>query len=598
MNFADLGLPEALCRVLQNKDINEPTPVQEQAIPLALAGKDVIASAKTGTGKTYAFALPLVTKLMNDPKGIALVLVPTRELAAQVHSVLQALLQAADLSAPCLLIGGVSFGPQIASLRRKPRVLIATPGRLLDHLRQGQWRLPELKILVLDEADRMLDMGFMPQVKGILEFLTGERQTMLFTATLPKEIRQVCNRLMQDPEEIFVDPPSTANTNIEQKMQLVEDQDQKNDALLEALQNQQESVLVFARTKRRTDRVATYLQQYGVEAERIHGDRSQAQRQKAIASFRRGQVRILVATDIAARGLDIPSVELVVNFDLPEVREDYVHRIGRTGRAGATGEALSLVLPEEEKHWSYLQGERNNPALPPRQRGGGKPQQGGRRGERSDRGERRGERGERSGRGFGFKRGQENRRDSGARRKDFENRGFAQAEASESARPESRPENRRERREKKFGSSFGKPARTERSDRPDRGEKRGWGKPERREPRSGFRDSSRAPAPRWGKNKESNEGRSDRGGYFDQPLKRRDRSERPQQNRSWGQDRPERQDRGEVRSREKRPFVKDSAERGSGGFGRKPQRKGSSWGYIAGKEKKQARKGSGHSHKY
>jgi ATP-dependent RNA helicase RhlE len=286
-----------------------------------------------------------------------LVLVPTREIAIQVQNVMGPYLREMGLYSPALVIGGVSFGPQIQALRRNPPVIIATPGRLNDHLSEGKLKLRHVTALVLDEADRMLDMGFLPQVRQVLRHLSEDRQTLLFSATMPPDLKSACRELLRDPEQISVDSPNTANVDIEQRMQEV-DMKGKQDALLEALNAQTESVLVFARTKRRTDRVAEFLENYGMRAERIHGDRSQMQRQNAINLFRSGKVKVLVATDIAARGLDIPLVELVVNYDLPEAKEDYVHRIGRTGRAGAKGVALSFVTPEERGHWASITGQK------------------------------------------------------------------------------------------------------------------------------------------------------------------------------------------------------------------------------------------------
>ena len=356
MKFSEFGLPESLCAALEKSGITTPTPVQEKAIPFALEGRDIIASARTGTGKTLAFTLPLLARMEADPEANTLVLVPTRELATQVQAVMKPLLRVLNLPAPCVLIGGVAIGPQVAELRRNPRVIIATPGRLIDHQQNGKLRLNNIRCLVLDEADRMLDMGFMPQVRNVLKHIPQlERQTLLFTATLPTDLRKIIQEFMKKPEQIMVDPTSTTAATIEQKMLNV-NQDAKSNALLEAVNAQPESILVFARTKRRTDRIASFLDKYGVKVDRIHGDRSQGQRQRAIDAFRSGRVRVLVATDIAARGLDIPLVELVINYDLPEAKEDYVHRIGRTGRAGATGEALSFVAPDELRQWAEISG--------------------------------------------------------------------------------------------------------------------------------------------------------------------------------------------------------------------------------------------------
>jgi len=383
MKFLELGVPEKLCVVLEQGGITEPTAVQNGAIPAALSGRDVISSARTGSGKTLAYALPMIARLSQNAGATALILVPTRELGVQVQGVLQPYLRAMQIPAPVLVIGGVSFGAQAGNLRRNPRVVIATPGRLIDHLQNGKLRLDTVRALVLDEADRMLDMGFLPQVKQILKHLSSDRQTMLFTATMPSDLKQAIQTMMRDPLQISVDSPNVANVDIEQTM-LEVSQDGKTDALLEAINGQVDnSVIVFARTKRRTDRVAKFLEGYGVRAERIHGDRSQAQRQNAINLFRSGKVKILVATDIAARGLDIPLVELVINFDLPEAKEDYVHRIGRTGRAGAKGVALSFVAPDERGHWADITGAKRPPGTsgrPPRQQQqgrGGRPGGGG-----------------------------------------------------------------------------------------------------------------------------------------------------------------------------------------------------------------------------
>jgi len=355
MNFLELGLPEKICHALQLAGITTPTAVQAGAIPAALSGRDLISTARTGSGKTLAYALPMLIRLSQNPGANALVLVPTRELGVQVQTVLQPFMRSLQLGNPCLIIGGVSMRPQVNDLRNRPRVIIATPGRLIDHIQNGKLRLDNVKVLVLDEADRMLDMGFLPQVKNVVRVLSQDRQTMLFTATMPSDLRQVLRDLLKDPEQILVDAPSTVNTDIEQKMVEVSSTG-KQDALLEAVNSKTESVLVFTRTKRRTDKVAQFLLSYGVKADRIHGDRSQGQRQKALDAFRTGRVKVLVATDIAARGLDIPLVELVVNFDLPEGKEDYVHRIGRTGRAGARGEAISFVAPEDRAQWADIMG--------------------------------------------------------------------------------------------------------------------------------------------------------------------------------------------------------------------------------------------------
>ena len=378
MTFQALGLPEKMCLALQNAGITTPTAVQAGAIPAALAGKDLISTARTGSGKTLAYSLPMLMRLSQNPGANALVLVPTRELGVQVQTVLDPFMRSMNLGRSCLIIGGVSMRPQSNDLRNRPRVIIATPGRLIDHIQNGKLRLDAFKLLVLDEADRMLDMGFLPQVRNVVRVLSTDRQTMLFTATMPSDLRGVLRDLLKNPEQILVDAPSTVNTDIEQKMVEVSSTG-KHDALLDAVNEKQETVLVFTRTKRRADKVAEYLLSLGVRADRIHGNRSQAQRQKALDSFRSGRIKVLVATDIAARGLDIPLVELVVNFDLPEQKEDYVHRIGRTGRAGAKGEALSLVAPEDRAQWADIMGVKRPPGAvkPVRNQQQHRPSQGG-----------------------------------------------------------------------------------------------------------------------------------------------------------------------------------------------------------------------------
>lgn len=322
-----------------------PTPIQARAIPCALQGKDVLGIAQTGTGKTLAFGLPIVNALPSAD-GNALVLVPTRELAEQVAQTMSIICQPFRMRT-CLLIGGASMNIQLQNLRRGPRVVIATPGRLIDHMLQGTIRLRNVKYLVLDEADRMLDMGFEPQIKTILEAIPEKRQTMLFSATMPPEIRRLTHKYMHSPETIEVAPAGTAAELVEQELYIIK-RDQKKPLLEKLLTDSSGPALVFVRTKRMAAKLAHDLHKEFLVAE-IHSDRSQSQRRNAIEGFKSGKYRILIATDIAARGIDVKNIQLVINYDLPDEADSYIHRIGRTGRAGKTGRAVSLATPDQGK---------------------------------------------------------------------------------------------------------------------------------------------------------------------------------------------------------------------------------------------------------
>ncbi len=351
--FTQFQLPNSLSRALHEMEFHEPTPIQSQAIPIALTGQDLIATAQTGTGKTAAFSIPTATSLLNNPQKIALVLAPTRELALQIELVWKELTRfSPELRAACV-IGGTSFSMQSKALSRQPRLIIATPGRLLDHLNQRTVNLTKVGVLILDEADRMLDMGFAPQLTQILRFVPRDRQTLLFSATWESELDQLAKKYLRDPARIAVGTTSQAAKSIEQSTVSTTTKN-KNDTLLDELNKRQGSILIFARTKSRTDRLSRYLDSYGLEVGRIHGGRSQGQRNLALSGFRSGQIRILVATDIAARGIDVAEIAHVINYDLPQKAEDYVHRIGRTGRAGATGQALSILTPEDHEQWREI----------------------------------------------------------------------------------------------------------------------------------------------------------------------------------------------------------------------------------------------------
>ncbi len=348
-SFDELGLAEPVLRAIREQGYHTPTPIQTQAIPPVLAGRDLIGCAQTGTGKTAAFALPVLQTLAGKPRARApraLIVSPTRELAAQIGEDCRAYGRHLPLSGT-VIFGGVSQEKQVAALRRGVDILVATPGRLLDLLEQGHVRLDAVSILVLDEADRMLDMGFLPDVRRIIRSVPVERQTLLFSATMPREIADLAARFMVDPVRVAVAPPASAAETVDQKVYLVGRED-KPQLLAHLLADPAMArVLVFTRTKHGADRLCKRLDRDRIGAAAIHGNKSQNQRTRALDEFRRGQVRVLVASDIAARGLDIDDVTHVVNFDIPNEPETYVHRIGRTGRAGASGQALSLCAPEE-----------------------------------------------------------------------------------------------------------------------------------------------------------------------------------------------------------------------------------------------------------
>ncbi|MGA9093804.1 MAG: DEAD/DEAH box helicase [Pseudomonas alloputida] len=359
MSFASLGLSEALVRAIEAAGYTQPTPVQQRAIPAVLQGRDLMVAAQTGTGKTGGFALPILERLFpaghpdksqrhgpRQPR--VLVLTPTRELAAQVHDSFKVYARDLPLVSACIF-GGVGMNPQIQAIAKGVDVLVACPGRLLDLAGQGRVDLAHVEILVLDEADRMLDMGFIHDVKKVLARLPAKRQNLLFSATFSKDITDLADKLLHNPERIEVTPPNTTVERIEQRVYRLPASHKR--ALLAHLitLGAWEQVLVFTRTKHGANRLAEYLEKQGLTAAAIHGNKSQNARTKALADFKANSVRVLVATDIAARGLDIDQLPHVVNFELPNVEEDYVHRIGRTGRAGRSGEAISLVAPDEEK---------------------------------------------------------------------------------------------------------------------------------------------------------------------------------------------------------------------------------------------------------
>jgi len=354
MSFQDLGLNEALLKAVKAEGYTTPTPIQKQAIPTIIQGKDVLAAAQTGTGKTAGFTLPLLEKLSKTQPHMkkyqirALVLTPTRELAAQVHESFKVYGKHMPFKST-VIYGGVGINPQLATLRKGVDIVIATPGRLLDIAGQKGIDFSALEVLVLDEADRMLDMGFIHDIKKLMKMMPKQRQTLLFSATFSKEIKALASGLLKEPKLIEVARENSTATQISQVVHYV-DKHRKRELLSQLIKTKKwEQVLVFTRTKHGANKLTKQLEEGGITAAAIHGNKSQGARTKALANFKEGKVRVLVATDIAARGIDIDQLPHVVNYELPNIAEDYVHRIGRTGRAGQSGEAVSLVCVDEHK---------------------------------------------------------------------------------------------------------------------------------------------------------------------------------------------------------------------------------------------------------
>lgn len=349
--FAELSLAKPLLRAVEEQGYKIPSPIQQKAIPEILKGSDLLASAQTGTGKTAGFTLPLLQQLMEKPRAksnriLTLILAPTRELAAQVHENVQQYSKYLDLRS-MVVFGGVKINPQMMKLRSGVEILIATPGRLMDLYRQNAVRFDQVETLVLDEADRMLDMGFIHDIKRIIALLPRTRQNLLFSATFSDDIRKLARELLNNPVEIDVTPRNTTAPKVQQIVHPV-DKARKAALLCHLIHKQQwQQALVFSRTKHGANKLVKLLAAENIESMAIHGNKSQGQRTKALHDFKAGKIKILVATDIAARGIDIDSLPIVINFDLPQVSEDYVHRIGRTGRAGAAGQAISFVCADE-----------------------------------------------------------------------------------------------------------------------------------------------------------------------------------------------------------------------------------------------------------
>ena len=352
-NFEGFGLSQELNKSLFKMDYKAPTPIQEKSIPLALQGHDILGSAQTGTGKTAAFSIPLVEALLRNPHGTALVLTPTRELAQQVLNVIHQLLGHQSPIKTAFIIGGASMDKQLKQLRSNPRIIVGTPGRINDHLERGTMDLGHAGFLVLDETDRMLDMGFGVQLDRIIKFLPEKRQTLMFSATLPQGIIKLSSKYLKSPQRVSVGETNVVAQNIKQEVIRIEQGDKYKELLVQ-LHERTGSVLVFIKTKHGADRMAKNLRRDGFTSEALHGDLRQNKRDKVMKNFRAQNFRILIATDIAARGLDVPHIEHVINYDLPQVAEDYIHRMGRTARAGAEGSALSFVSGQDSRKWHAI----------------------------------------------------------------------------------------------------------------------------------------------------------------------------------------------------------------------------------------------------
>lgn len=347
-NFQDFDLPDVLQKALIRIKYVTPTPIQAQAVPMALAGKDILGSAQTGTGKTAAFLLPLITYLLSGKEETAIVLAPTRELAMQIATFAAQLMGRMPYT---LLIGGDSMSKQLNQLRARPRLIVGTPGRVNDHLERGSLKLDHTHFLVLDEADRMLDMGFGIQIDSIVKRMPKQKQTLMFSATLPTGITRLAEKYMSNPERISVE--TTHKIDIDQQIIHVTN-DTKYSELVQALESRAGSIILFVKTKMGTEKLAYKLQKEEHNADFIHGDLKQSRRERVIRRFKEGKFRILVATDVAARGIDIPHIGHVINYDLPQCPEDYVHRIGRTARAGEKGASLSLIAPDDRRKWTEI----------------------------------------------------------------------------------------------------------------------------------------------------------------------------------------------------------------------------------------------------
>jgi ATP-dependent RNA helicase DeaD len=352
-NFRSLNLEQTLMDSIAFINFKTPTPIQAQAIPVALEGKDILGTAQTGTGKTAAFGIPLINFLLKTKKDNALIMTPTRELAAQVMQTMNSLIGRGNIGT-ALLIGGDSMQKQLKQMRRNPRLIVGTPGRINDHLKRNTLRLNNTTFLVLDESDRMLDMGFTPQINQVLQSVPKKHQTLLFSATLGNNIIQLAERYLSNPVRIAVGSTSTPIEKIKQEVIHVKDGDKYNQ-LIKEIYNRQGSILIFVKTRRNAEKMVKRLKYDDHDADAIHGNLRQSKRDRVIKAFRNGHFRILVGTDVASRGLDIPAIKHVINFDLPQLPEDFIHRLGRTARAGADGSALSFIGEQDRGKWNAIQ---------------------------------------------------------------------------------------------------------------------------------------------------------------------------------------------------------------------------------------------------
>ena len=354
-NFKSFALPESLEKALEKQKLNKPTEVQIKAVPEAIAGKDIIVSAPTGTGKTLAFCLPIINKLISNKNEGVIIITPTREIAIQITSVLQSLLLFNKEIKPVLLIGGAPIGKQFFQLKNaKSKLIIGTPGRINDHLERKSLSLDKTDLVVLDEMDRMLDMGFSIQIDEIFKFLAPKRQVLMFSATIPAAILKTSQKYLKEPVKITIDAAEIVNTDIKQEF-IHTSKEQKYHDLLDQLHKRTGTKIIFVKTRRNTEELEKRLKADSFKAKAIHGGLRQHQREKIIRLFRKGDYNIVIATDVAARGIDVPHVKHVINYNLPTNPEDYVHRVGRTGRAGQEGHALCFVSPNEKKEWYALE---------------------------------------------------------------------------------------------------------------------------------------------------------------------------------------------------------------------------------------------------
>ena len=377
-NFKLLKIEDSLKNSLEKMKFTKPTPIQAMAIPVALEGKDILGTAQTGTGKTLAFSVPLINKLILDKNAFALVMCPTRELATQVMAAIKSIISDKINIKTALLIGGEAMQKQLRQLGNRSRIIVGTPGRINDHLKRKSLNLSATKYLVLDETDRMLDMGFTPQIELILKFVPKDHQTLLFSATLPQNIVRISERYLNKPQRISTGSTSVPIAKIKQETLQVF-KENKYDQLVDQFIARKGSILVFVKTKRGADKMVKRLKEEGHSADAIHGDLRQSKRDRVITSFRKGLKRILIATDVAARGLDIPLIQHVINYDLPQVPEDYVHRIGRTARAGTEGSALTFLTPDDRSMWNEIS-KLIDPNFKPAPRGARGDSRGGKRG--------------------------------------------------------------------------------------------------------------------------------------------------------------------------------------------------------------------------